>query len=195
MTSKTERFSYRPVRGRHIVAGAAMLFALVGWCAAALAHGDEPHGEAPHGGRSITVAPRAEARIGAQEAVIAYLDGKVIVFLQRYVDGVPTAGAEIELTIDFIPESLEEVAPGVYSSGDWPLAAGRNDVELAYSVGEEKGSAALALVMPSTEGTTAAAQPGPSLASWGIPGFIVIGFAVLIFAAVNGLLAQRTRRA
>jgi hypothetical protein len=194
MTKEAMCSARRAVRGRRIAIGAgAMLFALAGWGGAAFAHGDEPHGDAPHGGRSITVAPRAEARIGAQEAVIAYLDGKVVVFLQRYIDGVPTAGAEIELTIDFIPESLEEVAPGVYSSGDWPLAAGRNDVELAYTLGEEKGSAALVLAMP--EGAAATAQPEPSLAAWGIPGFIMIVFAVLIFAAVNGLLAQRARRA
>lgn len=196
MTKEAKRCGRQPVRGRQIVVGAAaMLFAMAGGCVAASAHGGETHSDAPAGGRSATVAPRAEARIGAQEAVIAYLDGKVVVFLQRYVDGVPTAGAEIELTIDFIPESLEEVAPGIYSSGDWPLAAGSNDVELAYTVGEEKGSAALALVMPSSEGAAAAAQPEPSLAAWGIPGFIMIVLAVLIFAAVNGLLAQRARRA
>jgi hypothetical protein len=190
-----KRFTRRPVRGGPaVIALAAMLFALAGWSGTAYAHGDEPHGDAPHAGRAMTVAPRAEARIGAQEAVIAYLDGKVFVFLQRYVDGLPTAGAEIELTVDFIPETLEEVAPGVYSSGDWPLAAGRNDVEIAYTLGDEKGNAALALVMPSTESATASAPPAPSLAAWGIPGFVLIVVGLLVYAAVNGLLLQRGRR-
>src|SRR5262245_44159872 len=58
--------------------------------------------------RVVVVSPRAEARIGNQEVVIEYIDRKLLVFLQRYVDGVPTTGAKIEVTADFVPGDLEE---------------------------------------------------------------------------------------
>src|SRR5256885_1614635 len=86
--------------------------------------------------RAIVVAPRAEGRIGDKELVKAYPDsppgvpatGKLIVYLQRYTDGIPTTGAKIDVTIDFISETLTEIGPGVYSSASLPISSGRNDV-------------------------------------------------------------------
>ena len=65
------------------------------------------------------MAPRAEARLGDQEVVITYVDRSLIVYLQRYVDGVPTTGAEIELLVDFLPSYPEEIAPASMSPPTW----------------------------------------------------------------------------
>ena len=86
----------------------------------AAGQGHDDHGPAA---QTIVVAPRAEARLGDQEVVITYVNRSLIVYLQRYVDGVPTTGAEIELVVDFLPSHPEEIAPGVYVATDVALAA------------------------------------------------------------------------
>jgi hypothetical protein len=90
---------------------AGLLVGSMGWNGLAYAHDDD---EPPP--QIIVVAPRIETRLGDQELVLTYVGGRVVAFLQRYVDGVPTTGAAIELTVDFIPTDLKEIAPGVYSS-------------------------------------------------------------------------------
>jgi hypothetical protein len=148
------------------------------------------------------VAPRAEARIGDQELVMTYLEGipgepnsgKLIVYLQRYVDGVPTTGAKIDVTIDFMSETLSEIGPGVYSTVSLPIASGRNDIQLTYKLGDKEGTASFPLMVASTDGSTPSAAL-PPVTNRNVPGFVLAIFAAVIFVGVNGLLLRRTRRA
>src|SRR2546427_12526879 len=115
---------------------ASLFLGFLGSIGLAWAHGDE----APPP-TTIAVAPRIETRLGAQELVLTYVGGRIVAFLQRYVDGVPTTGAAIELTIDFLPTDLKEIAPGIYSSDPMPLAGGSNDIDIALTLGEQKQAA------------------------------------------------------
>jgi hypothetical protein len=170
-------------RQRAMFAGAFL--ALAGWCSGALAHGDD----APPPS-SVNVAPRLETRLGDEELVITYLGGKVVAFLQRYVDGVPITGAQVQLTIDFTPTDLKEIAPGVYSSDAWQLSAGSNDVDIAVNIGDQKQTATLPLVIPSGE-AKAASTASTLVVVGAVPGFVLVIAAAVVFLGVNGLLFRR----
>lgn len=179
------------------IAGLAAMFLVAALALAALPAGParaeegHNHGPAP---RTISVAPRAEARIGNQEAVLAYDRGKLVLFLQRYTDGQPTRGATIEMTIDFVPVTFEEVAPGTYVASDVMLAAGRNELELSYKIGGREGTDTLILNMPqSTTETTASRRmntPGTA-----VSGLLLAAIALAIYAGTTALLAMRSRTA
>lgn len=149
------------------------------------------HGPAP---RTISVAPRTEARIGNQEAVLAYDRGKLVLFLQRYADGLPTTGAALEMTIDFAPVTFEEVAPGTYVADEVMLAAGRNELELAYKIGEREGTETIVLNLPQTAGQAASARAS-NVPRAAVSGLLLAGLAAAIYAAVTALLAMRSRPA
>ncbi|WP_207461211.1 hypothetical protein [Azospirillum sp. SYSU D00513] len=155
----------------------------------AIAGDGHDHGAAQ---RSITMAPRTEARLGNQEVIVTYAGSKLVLFLQRYVDGTPTSGAELSVTADFMPSDLTEIAPGIYGSGELMLAGGRNDLEIAYTIGEESGTATLPLLLPGGAGGTApaAAAAAPSGA---LPGFLLVLIAAGLFLGVNALLIRRVR--
>ena len=163
---------------------AALLLGTIGWSGYASADGD--HDAEP---RQIFVAPRTEIRIGDQELVLAYLGGRVVAFLQRYVDGVPTTGASIELTIDFLPSELKEIAPGVYSGDPMPLAGGSNDIDIALAIGEQKETATVTLVVTTT--TKAATAIAAPVLVGAVPGFVLVIGALVVFLGVNGLLLWR----
>jgi hypothetical protein len=165
---------------------AGLLMALAGWSPPATAHEDAPVLQ-----QSVTIAPRTETRLGDQELVITYLDGKVVAFLQRYVDGVPISGAAIQLTIDFTPTDLKEIATGVYSSDPWQLSAGSNDIDVAVTVGEQKQNTTLALVIPSGTAKTAPPAVAAFVAVGAVPGFVLVIAAAVVFLGVNGLLLRR----
>ncbi|WP_348932934.1 hypothetical protein [Aquabacter sp. CN5-332] len=154
----------------------------------------ESHGQGSTS-RMIIVSPRAEMRIGNQEAVLTYDGRRLVLFLQRYSDGLPTGGAKIELTAGSVAAPLEELAPGTYASNDVSLATGQNDIKLAYTIGDRKGVATVPLVLPQrgVEGSALGAMRAPSTA--GINGLMLAVIAVIIFLAVNVLLALRARTA
>jgi hypothetical protein len=175
-----------------LVAGllvAAVLFGSL----VALAPRAAAHGEAATQ-RAIAVAPRAEMRIGNQEVVVTYVGGAVVLFLHRYIDGVPTKGAELEITVDFMPATLSEIAPGVYRSEPMSLAGGRNEIELAYVIGEQEGSEVIPITVP-TNSRAATPRSNPAPAAGSVPGPVLAAIAVLLFAGVNVLLFRRARRA
>ena len=147
-------------------------------------HGAEP--------RAITVAPRAEIRIGNQEAVVAYDRNRLVLFLQRYSDGLPTTGAQLEMTIDFVPVSFEEVAPGTYVANDVMLAGGRNDLELTYKIGDRDGTVTVPLTLQQRGIETSATRKmtAPTNATHGL---LLAGLAIGIYIGVSALLAFRSR--
>lgn len=143
--------------------------------------------------RTITVAPRTEMRIGNQEVVISYAGGALLLFLHRYVDGVPTSDAEIELTVDFLPNTLSEIAPGIYRSELLTLAAGRNEIEMAYVIGEQSGSEVIPLVIAGSKSPTV--QSLPKAIASKVPGSVLAGIALILFVGVNFLLIRRSQSA
>lgn len=144
--------------------------------------------------RAIVVSPRAEARIGTQELVVLYRDRKLIAFLQRFTDGIPTTGASIEVTADLIPGTLEEVAPGIYSGSDWTLSGGRNEIEVAVTIDGTTETATMPLVIPSTAqltGQTAALTAVPVRT---VPTTALAVAAIATYLAVTLLFWRRSRR-
>ncbi|HEV7369985.1 hypothetical protein [Arenibaculum sp.] len=165
--------------------GAVLLAASAAWA------GDgHNHGAAQ---RAIVVSPRAEVRLGGQEVVVTYGDGKLLVFLQRYVDGQPTVGAEVSATADFLPLDVQEIAPGIYASEPTELAGGRNEIEIAYTIDGRTETAAIPLTIP---GGSAVARAAPTSASAGsVPSLALALAAACIFIAVNAVLMRRVRQA
>jgi hypothetical protein len=164
---------------------AGLFLGFLGSIGLAYAHGDD---EPPP--QVILVAPRVEARLGDQELVLTYVGGRIVGFLQRYVDGTPTAGAAIELTIDFLPTDLKEIAPGVYASDPMPLAGGSNDIDIALTLGEQKQAATVALVVTTTAKAAVLSIP---MAFGTVPSFVLVIGAAIVFLGVNGLLLRRAR--
>ncbi|MCK0209425.1 hypothetical protein MWN33_15430 [Starkeya koreensis] len=183
----------RQTIGRIAGVAAAFVLAALFLLAPAPAQAQDGHN---HGAvaRTISVAPRTEARIGNQEAVLAYDRNKLVLFLQRYSDGQPTTGAEIGVTIDFVPVTFEEVAPGTYVASDVMLAAGRNELEVSYKIGEREGTDTLILNLPQGSSATGAAAstraPGAA-----VSGLLLAAIALAIYAGTTALLAARSRTA
>jgi hypothetical protein len=165
---------------------------LVGMPGIAAAQDGHDHGGG--GPRTINVAPRTETRIGNQEAVLAYDRNKLVLFLQRYSDGQPTTGAEIEMTIDFVPVSFEEVVPGTYVASDVMLPAGRSELEMTYKIGDKEGTENMVLILPQA-GVQLASARQMSIPQTTVSGFALAGIALAIYAAVTALLALRSRLA
>jgi hypothetical protein len=166
----------------------ALLFAAP--VSVALAAGDgHNHG----GGREIiTMAPRAEARLGDKQLVVLYAGGRLIAFLESFVDAEPTRGAELEATVNFIAEPLTEAGPGLYRSGPMSLGGGRNEIEIAWKVGGESGTATLFVEIAATSANTAAdltALPVPK-----VPGWAFLLAAALLYAGATLLFLLRARR-
>jgi hypothetical protein len=150
--------------------------------------------EHDHGGgeRVVVLAPRAEARIGNQEVVITYVAGALTVYLQRYVDGVPTTGADIELTVDFIPGTLTEIAPGIYEGRDWSLSTGRTDIEMLLSIDGREETATIPLTIASSSGARITAPIAVPVVT--VPGFVFAAAAGAIYLTVTVLFVLRRRR-
>ena len=168
--------------------------------------GDHAHDDGA-GSAAVTIAPRAEARIGDKQLVLIYAnrrkfedqtfglfggtqpvklsDSRIVVFLESFIDASPVSGATLEAVINFLPEPLTEEAPGVYISNSVTLGGGSNEIELNYRIGEESGVLPLVLIVPggASSGTAAVSidAPPPKMPGWLIAG---VGLAVylLIFA-------------
>ena len=123
--------------------------------------------------------------------MITYANDKIIVFLQKYSDGQPTSGLPVEVTVDFISETLVEIAPGIYSSGDWPLSPGQNDIELAYSVDDRAEAVVVPLMLP-TNGTGNVPVGTRSASAAGtMPNVVLAVLVICIYFGVMALFAKR----
>lgn len=143
--------------------------------------------------RTIMVAPRTELRIGNQELVAAYDRNKLVLFLQRYSDGEPTTGAHLEVTVDFVAVTLEEIAPGTYVGSDVMLAAGRNELELAYKIGDREGTENLMLLLPQAAVQMQAGRQSSGMPSSTASGLLLAAIAGAIYLGVTAVLALRSR--
>lgn len=167
----------RRIRCFASLAGMAMLQGVFLQEASAQAHS---HGPAP---QVIVVGPRSEVRIANQEAVLTYQNDALVVFLHRYSDGEPTTGADVEATVNFIANPMEEIAPGVYRA-EAQLTAGRNDVELSYAMGDQSGSAATSITLPSRAGASQRSNARQSHAV-GLPPYVLIALAIGLYVVVS----------
>lgn len=141
--------------------------------------------------KAIVIAPRSELRIANQEAVLTYQNEALIMFLHRYSDGEPTTGAEIEATVNFISNPMTEIAPGVYRA-EAELTAGRNDIELSYTIGDQSGTAETAITLPSLADSVRRVSTGP-LQAVSIPSYALITVAVGLHLSISLLFTRRLR--
>ena len=169
-----------------------------------------------HGAAKVVkVSPRLEARFDDQQLVLVYAnrqlyedkslfafnnkqatkfaDPRLVVFLENYINGSPTTGAQMDLLLNFLPQKLTETSPGVYQSEKVILGGGRNEVELNYKIGDKQGSMTLMLVIPAGA-TSLATSVTTSVPSPTVPGWVYALGALAIYLMVTALFWSRRAR-
>lgn len=139
---------------------------------------------------AVVVAPRTEARAGNVEIVAIFSKQIFAVFLSRYADGAPVTGARIEADSDLQSAKLEETDPGIYSTKDLLMAAGRNDLTLKYSLDGLTVTKQIALTMPEETPAPAAAKPAISTAS----PIAIAGALIAVYALLSAAFLVARRR-
>ena len=197
---------------KFVLLAAAAVAAIV--CQVPPAVASDDHG----GGKTIVVAPRVEARVGTRQFVLVYANRQLFedrklqlfgnvqrvkfdrprlaLFVEDFATAEPVTGAEIEATINFLPEPMSEIAPGVYVTGEIILGGGRNEAEIAYTIGEESGSVPMLLVVAGGEsaGTAASAAAVSAVRPVAVPTWIFMVGSLVVYAAVGGLFFLRRSR-
>ncbi len=180
---------------------------------AGLAAGD--HGAA----KTITVAPRTEARVGTRQFVLVYANRQIFedrqiqffgnvqrpkfdrprlaLFIEDFATAAPVVGAEVEATVNFLPETMSEVAPGVYVTGEVVLGGGRNEVEVAYTIAGDSGTVPMLLVVAGGDSveTAASAAAISAVKPVAIPNWLYLAAGLLVYAVAAGLFMMRRSRA
>ena len=155
-----------------------------------LASASDDHGAS----KALVVSPRVEARIGDLQVVLVYANRRqyedpifkvfgrtqkvkfeaprLALFVEDFSTSIPKTDGVVEATINFLPETLTEIAPGVYASGEVTLGGGRNEIEISYEFGVETGTRTLMLVVPGGEssGNSAAAASVSEVKPTAVPG-------------------------
>jgi hypothetical protein len=194
-----------------------LVYALLALCTIGMQDSQPARASDDHGGaKAINVSPRLEARFDDQQLVLVYAnrqlyedkpllsfnnkqvvkfgDPRLVLFLENYVTGVPTIGAEIDLTLNFLPHTLKETAPGVYQTEKLILGGGRNEVELSYKIGAKEGDLTLMLVIPagatSLANSVASSIPPPT-----VPGWVYALGGLAIYLLVTAVFWRRGNRA
>lgn len=178
-------------RGRRRLAGLLAAVALLCAAPASPQAAGDGHNHGGGGSEVITMSPRAEARLGDKQLVLLYAGGRLVAFLESFVDAEPTRGAELEATVSFIAEPLLEAGPGIYRSGPLTLGGGRNEIEIAWKAGGESGTATLFIDIAATSANTASdltALPVPN-----VPGWAFLLAAGLLYAGASLLFVRRAR--
>ncbi|MDA0369786.1 MAG: hypothetical protein O2995_15505 [Proteobacteria bacterium] len=178
--------------------------------------GERPAISGDHGAAKVVrVSPRLEARFDDQQLVLVYAnrqlyedkslfsfnnkqvakfaDPRLVVFLENYIDGSPTTGAQIDLSLNFLPQKLEETSPGVYQSEKVILGGGRNEIEFNYKIGDKQGSMTLMLVIPAGA-TSLATSVTTSVPPPTVPGWVYGLGALVIYLIVTALFWSRRAR-
>lgn len=177
-----------------------------------LAGGD--HGAA----KVVTVSPRVEARVGTRQFVLVYANRQVFedqqfrlfgnvqrpkfdrprlaLFIEDFASAEPVAGAEVEATVNFLPEAMSEIAPGVYVTEEIILGGGRNEVEIAYTLGGESGTVPMLLLVAGggSAGTAASAVAMSAVKPVAIPSWMFIAAGLAVYGAAAGVFLMRRSR-
>lgn len=98
---------------------AALCLAVAAW-----AHGGEDHGDGAAPAPVADLAPRAQAHSDDFELLAVLAQGRLTVYVDRYADNAPVAGAEIEVESGAFKAVAKPVAPGVYTLPGEAFAAG-----------------------------------------------------------------------
>lgn len=153
----------------------------------ALAHGDEPHGEAPVQSASTSL-PSAEAHSADFELVAQLQGDRLTVYLDNYRDNQPVLGASIEVESDSFKASLQATAPGTYAASASALNhPGEHSLLFTVLAGEQSDLLDTVLRVSAAEAAPAAAS---SRLWWGAA-FALLAVALLSVAVL--LLKGRRR--
>lgn len=159
--------------------------------ALASAGGDSSDGHT-HGGAVPSeviaeVAPRASTQSDEFELVAVLADGKLTLYLDRYVDNVPVPDAEVEVESGAFKAVAAQIAPGVYAVPGQAFAQpGKHPLTISVQAGDAVDllTATLDLAAPA-----AGVEHVHSWAEWAVWS----ASGVLLLAGA-GLVAVRRRR-
>jgi hypothetical protein len=194
---------------RLTLAAAVLLLAPAsdGW-----ASGD--HGAA----KVIVVSPRAEARVGTRQFILVYANRQLFedrkfklfgnvqrpkfdkprlaLFVEDFATAAPVAGAEVEAMVNFLPEAMSEIAPGVYVTEEVVLGGGRNEVEVTFTLGDESATVPMMLVVAGGDsaGTASAAAAVSAVKPVAIPSWVFVAAGLAVYAVAAGLFLIRRQR-
>lgn len=175
---------------RGVIALCAGLGAVV-LAGAALAHEGHDHGAAPPP-RPSSFAPRVEAASAELELVGVLRDGKLILYLDRFADNAPVAGASIEVDTPAGTLAAVPVEAGTYVlSAPFLNVPGPHDLAFTVTV---DGNADLLLATLSVPAPANAARPAPPAV---LAGLGMVSMGVLAGVGVGflaGVLVMRRRR-
>lgn len=104
------------------------------WLAAAQAHEGHDHGApAPLPMAAATLTPRMEARSADFELLATLEAGQLVVWLDRWRDNEPVAGAKVEVEASALKGALAPRADGAYVLAA-PMLAAAGDYPLVFSI-------------------------------------------------------------
>jgi hypothetical protein len=170
------------------------------------------------GGKAIVVAPRVEARVGTRQFMLVYAnrqlfedrkfqlfgnvqrvkfdEPRLALFVEDFATAEPVTGAEVEATVNFLPEPMSEISPGAYVTQEIILGGGRNEVEIAYTIGDDSGTLSMLLLVAGGEsaGTASSAAAASAVKPMAIPSWVFLAAAFAIYAAAGGLFVLRRSR-
>lgn len=173
---------------KKMLAAALAVLALNAYSLPAWAHGGEDHGESkPAAAAPVSAAPRATTATADFELVLAFEDGKLNLYLDRFASNEPVADARLEIESGSFKADAKPLSAGVYSvPGDFFAKPGQYPLAITVTAGDSFDL--LSTTLDRSEPVT-----GPEhthgwseWAVWGIAG-------VLLFAG-TGLIAIRRRK-
>lgn len=175
--------------------------------------------EHDQGVRAVVVSPRVEARVGGRQFVLVYASRQLFedkqvrlfgnlprvkydrprlaLFVEDYATGLPTTGATVSATVNFLPHDMQEIAPGVYVTEEVILGGGRNEIEVAYAMGAESGTLPLLLLVAggASSGMAGSATAVSTVPPAAIPGWMFLAGGLVVYAVAAGLFMLRRARA
>lgn len=152
---------------------------------AAWPHGGEDHGDAPASTAPADIAPRAVAQSEDFELTAVRTGGRLMVYLDRYADNAPVAGAVVEVESGAFKAVAKEAEPGLYAvPGDAFAKPARYPLTISIQAGDTADllAATLDLAEPAV-----AVEHVHSWDEWAVWG----GAASVLFVAVGFVLVRR----
>lgn len=167
---------------KHFISFAATLvFAFSAW-----AHGGEDHGDGAAPAMGVDIAPRAVAQSEDFELVAVLAQGRLTLYLDRYVDNAPVPDAEIEVESGAMKSVAAQIAPGVYAlPGEAFARAGKYPLTVSVQAGE---SADLLSATLEINGAATDIEHARSRSEW------AIWAAAALLLAAAALVAWRRRK-
>ncbi len=129
------------------------------------------------------VSPRAEARSDLFEMLAVADDGRLMIYLDKFIGNEPVAGADIEILADDEFELVAELAPGAYAV-PWDPEPGSYELTFIVLAGDIDDLLILTIEIPVGE---AGAEAGGGLIgmSWSSTIVIVLLSALAIFVLAS----------